>query len=64
MSVYPIDRYQNNIPGVMPLLELKKVQLQERFLLMTHDSIDHIKTLCMSVLSLINNLRNNAIQST
>ena len=36
----------------MPLSELKKVQLQEHFTLMTQDSIGHLKTLCMSVLSL------------
>ena len=35
----------------MLLHELKKVQLQERFTLMTHDSIGHLKMLCMSVLS-------------
>ena len=32
--------------------ELKKVQLQECFMLMIHDSIGHLKTLCMSILSL------------
>ena len=52
MSVYPIDRYQNAIPRAMPLHELKKVQLQKCFMLMTHDSIGHLKTLCMSVLLL------------
>ena len=36
----------------MPLSELKKVQLQKRFMLMTQDSIDHPKMLCMSILSL------------
>ena len=40
------------IPRAMPLHELKKVQLQERFMLMTHDSTGNLKTLCMSVLSL------------
>ena len=52
MSVYPIDRYQNAIPRAMPLHELKKVQLQEHFTPMTHDSIGHLKMLCMSVLLL------------
>ena len=33
--------------------ELKKVQLQERYTLVTQDSIGHLKTLCMSVLSLV-----------
>ena len=40
----------------MPLHKLKKIQLQERFTLMTHDSIGHLKTfymsLFMSILSL------------
>ena len=49
MSIYMIDRYQNAIPRAMPLHELKKVQLQERFTLMTHDSIGHLKTLNMSL---------------
>ena len=31
------------------LYELKKVQLQERYTLVTQDSIGHLKTLCMSV---------------
>ena len=48
MSIYPIDRYQNAIPRVMPLNEL----LQEHIMLMTHDSIGHLKMLCMSILSL------------
>ena len=52
MSVYPLDWYQNPIPRAMPLHELKKVQLQEHFTLMTHDSVDHLKILCVSVLSL------------
>ena len=33
--------------------ELKKVQLQERYTLVTNDSIGHLKMLCMSVLSLV-----------
>ena len=33
----------------MPLHELKQVQLQDHFTLMTHDSISHLKTLCMSI---------------
>ena len=36
----------------MLLHELKKVQLQVYFTLMTHDSIGPLKTLCMSILSL------------
>ena len=40
----------------MPLHKLKKIQLQERFTLMTHDSIGHLKrfymSLFMSILSL------------
>ena len=52
MSVYSIDQYQNAIPRVMPLHEFKQVQLQERFMLMAHDSIGHLKILCMSALSL------------
>ena len=40
---------QNVIPTAMLFHELKEVQLQERFMLMTHG---HLKTLCMSVLSL------------
>ena len=55
MRVYPIDWYQNAIPRAMPLQEFKRVQLQERFTLMSHDSIDHLKTLCMSILSLLCN---------
>ena len=51
MSVYLIDQYQNAILRAMPLHELQQVQL-ERFMLMTHDSIGHLKTLCMSVLLL------------
>ena len=50
MSVYPISRYQNAIPRAVPLHELKKVP--ECFTLVIHDSIGHLKTLCMSVLSL------------
>ena len=53
MSIYQIDRYQNAMPRAMPLHELKKFQPQERFTLMTHDSIGHLKTLCMSILLLI-----------
>ena len=37
MSVYLINQYQNAILWVMPLHELKQVQLQEHFTLMTHD---------------------------
>ena len=33
------------------LHELKQVQLQEHFMLTTPDSIGHLKTLCMKVLS-------------
>ena len=51
-SVLPIDRYQNATPSAISLHELKKVQLQERFTLVTQDSIAHQKTLCMSILSL------------
>ena len=47
-SVYPIGQYQNAFPRVMPLHVLKKVQLQERFTLMTHGSI-YLKTLCISI---------------
>ena len=36
----------------MPLPELKKVQVQEHFTLITEDSIGRLKKLCMSVLSL------------
>ena len=43
------DKYQNAISRAMLLLELKKVQLQERFTLMTHNSIGHLKTLGMSI---------------
>ena len=39
MSVYPIDQYQNVIPRVMPFHELKQAT-SERFMLMTHESID------------------------
>ena len=49
---YPIDRYQNATSRAISLHELKKVQLQERYTLVTQDSIGHLKTLCMSVLSL------------
>ena len=52
-SVLPIDRYQNAISNAISLHELKKVQLQERYTLLTQDSIGHLKTLCMSVLSLV-----------
>ena len=52
MSIYLIDQYQNAIPRAMSLHELKKVQLQELFKLMTHDLIGHLNTPCMSVLSL------------
>ena len=31
------------------LNELKKIKLQERFTLMTHDSIGHLKMLCRNV---------------
>ena len=49
--VLPIDRYQNATSKAISLHELKKVQLQERYTLVTQDSIGHLKTLCMSVLS-------------
>ena len=49
MNVYPIDRYPSATPRAMLLHELKKVQLQERFTLMTYGAIGHLKTLCMSV---------------
>ena len=52
-SVLPIDRYQNATSKAISLGELKKVQLQERYTLLTQDSIGHLKTLCMSVLSLV-----------
>ena len=52
MSIYPKDQYQNAIQRAMPGHELKKFQLQEHFMLMTQDSIGHLKTLCMSVLLL------------
>ena len=52
MSVYLTDQYQIAIPRVMPLHELKKVQLQECFTLMTQDFIGRLKTLCMNILSL------------
>ena len=52
-SVVPIDRYQNATSKAISLRELKKVKLQEQYTLVTHDSIGHLKTLCMSVLSLV-----------
>ena len=52
-SVLPIDRYQNATSKAISLHELKKVQLQERYTLVTQDSIGHLKMLCMSVLSLV-----------
>ena len=39
MNIHPIDRYQNTIPRVVLLLELKKFQLLEPFKFMTYDSI-------------------------
>ena len=51
-SILPIDRYQNATPRAISLHELKKVQLHEHFTLVTQDSIGHLKTLCMSVISL------------
>ena len=52
-SVLPIDRYQNATSKAISLHELKKVQLQERYMLVTQDSIGHLKTLCISILSLV-----------
>ena len=52
-SVLPIDRYQNATSKAISLHELIKVQLQERYTLVTQDTIGHLKTLCMSVLSLV-----------
>ena len=52
-SILLIDRYQNATSKAISLHELKKVQLQERYTLVTQDSIGHLKTLCMSVLSLV-----------
>ena len=52
-SVLPIDRYQNATSKAISLRVLKKVQLQERYTLLTQDSIGHLKTICMSVLSLV-----------
>ena len=52
-SVLPIDQYQNATSNAISLHELKKVHLQERYTpVLTQDSIGHLKTLCMSVLSL------------
>ena len=42
----------NAASRMISLHELKKVLLQEHFLLVTQDSIGHLKTLCMSLLSL------------
>ena len=55
MKVYPIDRYQNAIPKAMPLHDLKKKSsiARAQFILMTHDSTGHLKTLWMTILSLI-----------
>ena len=50
-SVLPIDRYQNATSNAISQHELKKVQ--ERYTLVTQDSIGHLKTLCMSVLLLV-----------
>ena len=52
-----MDQYQNAISRAILLHELKKVQLQERFMVMTHASHGHLKMLCLSVLvlSLIGN---------
>ena len=47
-SIQQID-IKNATPRAMLLHELKKVQLQERFMLMTHDSIGRLKMLCMSI---------------
>ena len=52
-SILPIDRYQNATSKAISQHGLKKVQLQEWYTLMTQDSIGHLKTLCMSVLSLV-----------
>ena len=52
-SILPIDRYQNATSKAISLHELKNVQLQERYMLVTQDSIGHLKTLRMSVLSLV-----------
>ena len=54
-SVLPIDRYQNATSKAISLHDLKKVQLQERYTLLTQDSFGHLKTvtLCMSILSLV-----------
>ena len=52
-SVLPIDRYQKATSKAISQHQLKKVQLQERYTLLTQDSIGHLKTLCMSVLSLV-----------
>ena len=43
MRVYLIDQYQNATARAMPLHELKKVQLQECFTLMTQDLIGCLK---------------------
>ena len=52
-SILSIDRYQNAISKAISQHELNKVQLQERYTLVTQDSIGHLKTLCISVLSLV-----------
>ena len=44
--------FQKATSRAMLLHELKKVQLQERFTLVTRDSIGHLKMLCISILSL------------
>ena len=65
MSVCPVDQYQNAMPRAMLLHQLKNVQLQERSTVMTHDSLGHLKRLCMSVLllrwALVLNLNGNAV---
>ena len=43
-SVLPIDRYQNATSKAISQHELKTVQLQERYTLVTQDSIGRLKT--------------------
>ena len=53
ISTNKLSTFSKRYLKAISLHELKKVQLQERYMLVTQDSIGHLKMLCMSVLSLV-----------
>ena len=62
ISIYPTDRYQNAIPRVMLLHELKKFNFKSVSHLMTHNFVGHLKTLYMSILLLSGGVKSDTAE--